>query len=383
MSTPGSVSAPTLPLFSLQFDRSDRSAADEVLESGWITSGARVEEFESEFGRELGAQHVIATSSCTSALHLALAIHDVGPGDEVIVPALTFVAAANMVVARGARPVFADLISLDEPNIDPRSVDRVVTKRTRAVIPVHYAGYPCRMDELAAVAERAGAVVIEDSAHACITQTASGPCGTLSEAGTFSFFSNKNLAVGEGGALVVREEEKALRARRLRSHGMTHQTLERHRGHAFSYDVTEAGFNYRWDELRAAVTSQRLKRLPAALARRTELAEAYRRQLTEIVPGVSLPFAAAVGSVPAHILPILLPKDAHRDRVMQQMRDAGIQTSIHYPLIPSFEGYRSDPVGEWNVAEEYCQRVVTLPFYPEMTEADVSRVVTELRRSVH
>jgi dTDP-4-amino-4,6-dideoxygalactose transaminase len=368
-------------LFSLHFDRSDRDAADRVLESGWITSGSRVAEFEAEFGRALGGgQHVVAVSSCTSALHLALTLHGVGPGDEVIVPALTFVAAANMVVACGARPIFADVLSLEEPNIDPRSVERLMTKRTRAVIPVHYAGYPCRMEELSALSESVGAALIEDAAHACITRTESGACGTLSDAGAFSFFSNKNLAIGEGGALALRDEQMAIRARQLRSHGMTHQTLDRHRGHAHSYDVTEAGFNYRWDEIRAAIGTERLKRLPQALARRAELAALYRTHLDAEAPGVTLPFVSDAGTVPAHILPILLPRGADRESVMDRMKAAGIQTSIHYPLIPAFEGYRDQPAGEWTVASEYCRRVVTLPFYPEMTEDDVSRVATELGR---
>jgi dTDP-4-amino-4,6-dideoxygalactose transaminase len=369
-----------IPLFSLRFDGSDREAADAVLESGWITAGARVAEFETEFGRALGTDQVVALSSCTAALHLALAIYDVGPGDEVIIPALTFVAAANMVVARGAVPVFADVVSLEEPNIDPHSLERVLTERTRAVIPVHYAGYPCRMDELRDVAEGAGMVVIEDSAHACITRTEAGACGTLSDAGAFSFFSNKNLAIGEGGALVVRDEDRANRARLLRSHGMTTQTLDRHRGHAYSYDVSEAGFNYRWDELRAAVGTQRLSRLPDALERRSALAREYRTQLNEAAPGVTVPFGSDTESVPAHIFPILLPPGSSRDSIMGRMREQGIQTSIHYPLIPAFEGYRLDPVGEWGIAAEYCERVVTLPFYPEMTDDDVSRVAMELGR---
>ncbi len=380
MSDPGPTESQPIPLFSLQFDRSDREAADAVLESGWMTAGARVAEFEAEFGRALGADQVVALSSCTAALNLALAIYDVGPGDEVIVPALTFVAAANVVVARGAVPVFADVLSAEEPNIDPHSVERVLTERTRAVIPVHYAGYPCRMGELRDVAEGAGMVVIEDSAHACITRTEAGACGTLSDAGAFSFFSNKNLAIGEGGALVVRDEDRANRARLLRSHGMTSQTLDRHRGHAYSYDVTEAGFNYRWDELRAAVGTQRLRRLPDALERRSALAREYRAQLSEAAPGVTVPFGSDTESVPAHIFPILLPPGANRDSVMGRMREHGIQTSIHYPLTPAFEGYRLDPVGEWEVAAEYCERVVTLPFYPEMTDDDVSRVAMELGR---
>lgn len=370
----------TLPLFSLRFDEEDREAADAVLASGWMTSGSEVERFERNLGEAIGADHVIAVSSCTAALHLALAIHDIGPGDEVIVPALTFVAAANMVIARGAVPVFADVLSLEEPNLDPSSALRVATRRTRAIMPVHYAGYPCSMSGLREVADRWDAVIIEDSAHACITRAEEGTCGTMGEAGAFSFFSNKNLAVGEGGALVVRDAARADRARLLRSHGMTHQTLDRHRGHAFSYDVTEAGFNYRWDEFRAAVATRRLARLPTALERRTALAGAYRQALAAAAPDVIVPFAEGYETVPAHIFPVLLPRGVRREEAMETLRARGIQTSIHYPLIPAFQGYGRDSRGEWSVAEQYCARVLTLPFFPEMTAGDASRVAKELGR---
>ncbi len=382
MTAPERRTSDTLPLFSLQFDAVDREAADAVLASGWMTAGATVERFEREFGEAIGTENAIALSSCTAALHLALALYDIGPGDEVVVPALTFVAAANMVVARGAVPVFADILSLEEPNLDPASVDRVVTDRTRAIVPVHYAGYPCRMSSLRDVADRVGAVIVEDAAHACITRTGEGTCGAMGEVGAFSFFSNKNLAVGEGGVLVVRDAELAARARLLRSHGMTHQTLDRHRGHAFSYDVTEAGFNYRWDELRAAVALQRLARLPAALERRRTLAAVYREALAAEAPGVSVPFAEGFDSVPAHIFPVLLPRGAKREAVMDALRERGIQTSIHYPLIPAFAGYAAEPRGDWAVADEYCARVVTLPFFPEMGDADAIRVAGELGRCI-
>lgn len=381
--------APTLPLFELGFSEADRRAADEVLASGWITAGARVARFEEAFAQALGVEQVVAVASGTAALHLALRALELGPGDEVIVPALTFAAAANVVVAVGATPVFADVTSLGEPNLSLESLERVRTPRTRAVIPVHYAGYPCRVEPLLAWAEQAEVDVVEDAAHACVTPTPWGACGTLGALGAFSFFSNKNLAVGEGGALAVREPELATRLRRLRSHGMTTHTLDRHRGHAHTYDVAEPGLNYRWDELRAAIALERLARLPGELEARRALAVRYRARLAEALPELEVPFAApppgfsaeAWAEVPPHIFPVLLPDGVEgpaRAALMDRLRARGVQTSIHYPLLPAFSGYAPSARGEWATAERYSARVLTLPFFPAMGEAAVERVVSAL-----
>jgi dTDP-4-amino-4,6-dideoxygalactose transaminase/lipopolysaccharide/colanic/teichoic acid biosynthesis glycosyltransferase len=373
-----------IPLFELSFSAADREAVDEVLASGWVTAGARVRAFEEALGEALGVpgERVVAVASCTAALHLALATYDVGPGDEVIVPALTFVAASNVVLSRGATPIYADVLSLEEPNLDPESVAGLIGPRTRAVIPVHFAGYPCRMDALLDLARPAGIRLIEDSAHACVTATPSGACGTLADAGAFSFFSNKNLAVGEGGALVLSDPEVAARVRRLASHAMTTRTLERHEGHAHTYDVLEAGYNYRWDELRAALAAVRLARLPAELERRRAVGGWYRERLAQ-VPGLVVPFGGAeFAEAPPHIFPVLLPEGADRGSVMASLRDAGIQTSIHYPLLPELTVQAGSARGEWSRAAEWCARVLTLPLYPALEEGQVDRVVGALGKAL-
>ena len=379
-----------IPLFDLDIGEAEIEGVTAVLRSKWLTMGEVAGRFEAEFAEYVGAPFCLAVSNGTAALHLALLACGIGPGDEVICPSLTFVATANAVLYTGATPVFADITGMSDLNVSPRSIARKISDRTRAVLVVHYAGYPCDMKAIMDLAAANGLKVVDDSAHApgaafvwrdgTVKEVRVQKAGTIGDAGCFSFFSNKNLAVGEGGALVVRDAARADRARLLRSHGMTHQTLDRHRGHAFSYDVTEAGFNYRWDEFRAAVATRRLARLPTALERRTALAGAYRQALAAAAPDVIVPFAEGYETVPAHIFPVLLPRGVRREEAMETLRARGIQTSIHYPLIPAFQGYGRDSRGEWSVAEQYCARVLTLPFFPEMTAGDASRVAKELGR---
>ena len=215
-----------------QLDEHEIANVTDVLRSGWLTQGPRCQEFEERFAHMLGADPLGAklVSSCTAALHLGLAALGIGVGDEVIVPSMTFVATANCVRYVGAQPVFADIVSDDDFSIDPNEVERKITANTRAVICVHYAGYPAHMDALAAVCERYGLALIEDAAHAPLTKSGGQALGTIGDVGCFSFFSNKNLVMGEGGLALAKDPSIAERIGRMRSHGMTTVTLDRHKG---------------------------------------------------------------------------------------------------------------------------------------------------------
>src|SRR5262249_36553614 len=217
-------------------------AVAEVVQSRWLTMGPKTEQFEQEFAALHGAPHAIAVSSCTAALHLAYTALGIGSGDEVIMPAMTFVATANAAVVCGARPVFADIISEDEPTIDPRHLESLITPRTRAIAAVHYAGYACRMDKILEVAERHHLPVVEDCAHAPLVRYGVSHLGSLGAIGCFSFFSNKNMTTGEGGMAVTRDEKLAARIRVLRSHGMTSGTWARHNERPADYDVLQPGW---------------------------------------------------------------------------------------------------------------------------------------------
>ena len=295
----------------------------EVLRSRWLTMGEVTQEFEKEFAAFVGARQALAVTNATVALHLACLALGIGPGDEVIVPSLTFVATANAVLYTGAQVRFAEILGPQELNISPEAIEREITPRTRAVIVMHYGGYPCQMEAILQIAARHGLAVIEDAAHAPGAALNGKPLGTWGDAGCFSFFSNKNISTGEGGMLVTDRVDLAEKVRLLRSHGMTSLTWDRHQGHAYSYDVVDLGYNYRIDELRSALGLAQLKKLVANNARRKAITERYWRALDG--SGVELPFRNTLGAPAYHIFPILLP--AGVDRVKFIELDASLRKS--------------------------------------------------------
>lgn len=369
-----------IQLFKLNFDERERDAAAAVVEGGWLTMGERIVGFEAAFAEYLGSDaKCVAVANGTAALHVALLALDISPGDEVIIPALTFVADANAVRMVGAKPVLADCASVSDWNISAEAIERRITPRTKAVIVVHYAGFPCNMPAIAALCRKRDIRLIEDVAHAPGAAVSGRSCGVWGDIGCFSFFSNKNLSIGEGGMVATTDGDLEQRLRYLRSHGMTTLTLDRHKGRAITYDVAEPGLNYRMDEIRAAIGLVQLEKLPMGNARRAELTERYRRNLAD--SAVSIPFAdMQPDSVSAyHILPVLLPTGCNRVAVIEALKLKGIQSSIHYPPFWNFSGYEGwfDPE-DTPIAAEICERELTLPLYPTMTDAEVDTVTSAL-----
>ena len=365
-----------VPLFNTSFDTDDELAMLEAIRSGWVTMGERTLEFEDAFARFIGAEHAIAVSSGTAALHLAAIALGVGPGDEVICPSLTFVAGANSILYTGATPVFADITGDENFNVSPSDIEAKVTQRTKAISVTHYAGYPCDMEPILRTAEKHGLSVIEDCAHAPGADYKGQRCGTMGDVGCFSFFSNKNMTTAEGGMLTTNNEALAKKFRLLRSHGMTAQTLVRHRGHAFSYDVVDLGFNYRIDEIRSAIGIVQLGRLEEANKKRAALAGLYAERLSGL-EGLTVPFGSTPHRSAHHILPVLLGTGVDRSALMEHLKGSGIQSSIHYPPIHRFKYYRSklgDSTGALPVTEDVAERELTLPLYPTMGEAAVNYV---------
>lgn len=351
-----------------------------VLNSGWLTQGPVCQEFEERFAGYIGiaAANAKIVSSCTSALHLGLAALGVGPGDEVIVPSLSFVATANCVRYVGAKPVFADIIGPDNLTIDPSDVRRKLNEQTRAVICVHYAGYPAQLDELLTICTDHGVLLVEDVAHAPGATLRDRSLGTWGDVGCFSFFSNKNLSMGEGGLICSRDVRHAEKIGRMRSHGMTSVTLDRHKGHAFSYDVIEPGFNFRSSEVNAAIGLAQLEKLPAANDMRRKLAARYHLGLAD-VSGIECPFANAAGVSVNHIFPTVLDHEVDRQAFMQRLRNDGVQTSIHYPPIHLFTEFRNSYAtheGMLPRTEDVAAREVTLPLHPGLREEDVDEIVS-------
>jgi dTDP-4-amino-4,6-dideoxygalactose transaminase len=374
---------PELPLFDLRLAPQDLEAVAQTLRSGWLTLGPRTAAFEEAFAAQLNARHAIALSSCTAALHLAYLAAGAGPGDEVIVPAFTFAATAAAVVYCGATPVFAEIVSRKRPSLDPDDVERRITPRTKAVCAVHYAGYPAAVDRLKTICAKHGIALIEDVAHAPSATLHGRKLGTWGLAGTFSFFSNKVLSVGEGGLLCTDDDEVAAFARSRRSHAMTSGTWDRHRGRTDTYDVVGLGFNYRLDEPRAALLLSRLGRLEAEIERRRELTLRYRSLLAQ-VEGIVVPFEDAdVPGSSCYVIPIMIDEDGRQAEVSSRMRERGIQTSIFYPSIHRFSVYRERFPGVSLPITELASRTeLTLPFYPHMTHEDQDRVVTALAEAI-
>jgi dTDP-4-amino-4,6-dideoxygalactose transaminase len=369
----------TVPLSDIQVDEQILAAIREAAASGWWSMGPRVEAFEAAFREYVGSRHAFAVANGTAALHLALLAAGCGDGDEVVLPSLNFVAAANAVTHTGARPVFCDIGSAHDLNLDVADLEAAIGPSTKALLVLHYGGYCCDLDAVLELARRRDLVVIEDAAHALGASWRGRMCGTFGDIGCFSFFSNKNLAVGEGGMVVTDDDGLAERVRLLRSHGMTALTWARHQGHASSYDVVARGFNYRFDELRSAIAMIQLERLDAGNEARAAVVARYRRELHG-AHGVSMPFGDRDGEIPAHHLAVVvLPRPELQAAMRDGLRRRGIQTSLHYPPIHRFSAYAGESDRRLPVTEDVADRLLTLPLYPHMRDDQVALVVDTVR----
>jgi dTDP-4-amino-4,6-dideoxygalactose transaminase len=356
----------------------EQEALSAVIASNWITMGDRVRLFEKAFAAEHGVADAVAVNSCTAGLHLALQAMGVGPGDEVLVPSLSFVATSNAVLYTGARPIFVDIESARVPLMSCADAAAKTTERTKAVIIMHYAGYLAERSAWTDFARSRGLLLIEDSAHA-VGRTRTGLFG---DAAVFSFYGNKNMTTGEGGMIVANDPSVLERARQSRSHGMTSDTITRLRGRPASYDVTMLGYNYRMDELSAAIGAIQLKKLSVWNDVREALTQIYRQVLKEYCPEVSVPFSSDWPSA-HHILPVVLPEQTDRQHVMNSLRDAGIQTSMHYPAIHLLSFYHQRYPGiSLPETEAFSSRELTLPLHPKMNGAQVEGVGRALAQAL-
>ncbi len=376
-----------IPLAEVRFGPEEMEAVNEVLASGWVSQGPRVQELEAAFARFLGVRHAFAVANGTAALHLACQALGLGPGDEVLCPALTFVASANAILYTGARPCFVDIAGQHDFTFSVEDAAAKITPRTKAVMLVHYAGFAADMAMVQDLARRHRLAIIEDCAHAPGANYAALPetpkVGSLGTIACFSFFANKNLTTGEGGMVVTNDGDLAEHLRLARSHGMTSLTWDRYRGHQFSYDVVAPGYNYRLDDLRAALGLVQLARLEESNAKRRHLTRQYREALRDL-PHVQVPFPDAdLNHSACHIFPILVPDASERSRLMEYLAGRGIQTSIHYPPVHQFSYYRRLFLENFEfrlpLTEEVAQREVTLPLYPTMTTEQIIEVAGAVR----
>ena len=353
--------------------------------TGWLGTGPKAARFEREFAAYVGAPHAVALNSCTAALHLSLLAAGIGPGDEVITTALTFCATVNAVLHAGATPVLAD-VDPTTMNLDPAEVARKVTARTRALVPVHFAGRACDMDALTAIAARHRLALVEDCAHAIETTWRGRHAGTFGAFGCFSFYATKNVATGEGGLVTARDEQDAARVKRLALHGMSQDAWKRFSDDGYKhYRVVEAGFKYNMMDLQAAIGIHQLARVESAWNRRREIWERYDDALS------GLPLATPAPLDPAsrhalHLYTILVDETSAgltRDAVIDGLTREGIGVGVHYLALPEHPFYR-ERLG-WSVddvphAAAIGRRTISLPISPRLSDGDVSDVILALRR---
>jgi len=387
-----------VPLTDIEVTEDDVEAVLDCLRSGWLTMGPRTKVFEQALADYVGTPHALTVSSGTAALHLACQAAGLGPGDEMIVPAFTFVASASAARFVGATPVLCDVLGPHDLNLDVDDVARRITPRTRAVMAVHFCGYPADVPALRELCDEHNLILIEDCAEAIGArvresgthgqengahgQESGRQVGTVGELGAFSFFSKNQLCVGEGGMVSTADAELAERVRLLRSHALTSGTWDRHRGHNPVYDIVDIGFNFRIDEPRSALGLSRLQRLDEDIAARRAVVRAYRERLAEI-PELELPWDERAVELSSHFaFPVLLADREARDRFREELKAGGVQTTW-YPALHTFSEYRhAAPPGGLPRALEVSERHCMLPLSSTMDEADVDAVVETVQSCV-
>lgn len=360
-------------------------AAAAAVRSGWVAQGPRVAAFEHAFAEAVGADHAVALSNCTTALHLALHLLGVGPGDEVVVPSFSFIATANAARYVGASPVFAD-VDEETGNLTAKTVEQVLSPRTRAVIVVHQGGVPADLAAVSALCAPLGVAVIEDAACAIGSTYEGARIGSHGDLVAFSFHPRKLLTTGEGGMLTVRNPDQAARARRLREHGMNVSAADRHRaergggGGPIAERYLETGFNMRMTDIQAAVGLVQLRRLDRMLARRRELAARY-QQLLSTVPGLRTAADPAYGQTNYQSFWVLLPDDfpCGRDELLGALAAAGISGRRGIMAAHLEPAYAGHPAGDLPTTERLTRDSLILPLFHELSEADQDRIVDVVR----
>ncbi len=371
-----------IPLFDLNFDEKEELAVLETLRSKWISTGPRSLELEDKFSEMLSCKHSLSMANCTVALHTALLLLGIKQGDEVIAPSLTFVATVNAIRYVGATPVFCDIKGPEDLTMDPRLLEGLINDKTKAIVVMHYAGFPCEMEAIMAVARKHGLKVLEDACHGPLSEYHGQKLGTIGDIGCFSFFSNKNISTGEGGMLVTNDTGYYERGKLLRSHGMTSLSYERSKGHSTAYDVVELGYNYRLDDIHSAIALAQLEKLRGDLEQRLRVRERYVNALQSI-DRISIPFLRNEEFVSNYIFPVVL-KDSNaaiRDEVRNQLHSAGIQTSVHYPAVHRFSIY-SQYGARLKNTEYATDNEITLPMYARLSPEQIDYIVDTLGKIV-
>jgi dTDP-4-amino-4,6-dideoxygalactose transaminase len=371
-----------IPLFDLNYDEQEEKAVIETLRSRWISMGPKVIEFEDKFKTALGSLYAVALSSCTASLHLALKALGVKEGDEIICPSLTFVATVNAIRYQGAKPVFCDIKSYEDLTIDPLQIERAITKKTKGIVVMHYAGFACDMTEIMSIAKNRNLFVVEDACHGILSEYKRNKLGTIGDVGCFSFFANKNLSTGEGGMAITNSVELYEKMKVYRSHGMTSLSYDRAKGHTTEYDVIELGYNYRMDDIRASLGLVQLGKLYNDILKRQNVRKMYLERLAD-VDGIIIPFTNRTEFSANYIFVIVLKNSTSykRDKVRSYLAEKGIQTSVHYPAVHKFSIYRNS---SFNLpfTEYISDNVITLPMYSRLTSENIDYICENIKEAI-
>ena len=354
-----------------------------TLRTGWLTMGPKTIEFENMLAEYLGARNIIAVSSCTAALHLSLVGLGIGIGDEVITTPYTFVSTANVIVHTGAKPVFVD-IRKDTYNIDPSNIRKVISSRTKAIIPVDFAGQPSELDEIMEIAKEYNLHVIEDAAHSIGAEYKGKKIGTLATTTNFSFYPTKNITTGEGGAIATENDGLADKLRVLRLHGINKDAWKRyHKGGSWYYEVDECGWKYNMTDIQAAIGIHQLKKLDRFIERRREIAKMYTEEF-ENIEEVIVPYEKPNSKHTYHLYPFLL-KNFNRNKFIDNMLKKGIRCSVHFiplHLQPFYRNIYGFKKGDYPNAEWVYEREVSLPLYPLMSDNEVYYVIDNVKKII-
>lgn len=384
MSTAAAKATSFLPFHRALIEQEEITAVLDVLQSGWLTTGPRVKQFEADFANFTGATHALAVNSCTSALHLSLAVCGIGEGDEVILPTMTFAASGEVVLYQKGKPVLVDCAK-NSFHIDPEQIERAITPRTKAILPVHYAGYPCDMDAILDIAQRHRLLVIEDAAHALPTRYKGKLIGSIGDITCFSFYATKTITTGEGGMITTENQEYAEKLRILSLHGISRDAWKRYTAEGtWRYEILEAGYKYNLTDLQAAIGIAQLEKCESLRARRQAIAQRYARALLSL-DAFEPPFEPIDENHSCHLYAIQVNESElriGRDRVIEELKLRGIGTSVHFiplhlhPLYQNQLGYRS---GQFPNAELRFNRAISLPIFPGMTNDEIDRVIEALQ----
>lgn len=357
----------------------------DTLKSGWLAKGPRTVEFEKRFAEYVGAKHAVAVNSCTAALHVSLLTQDIGPGDEVITTPMTFASTASTILHTGATPVFAD-IDYATGCIDPAEIEKKITSKTKAVVPVHYSGQVCDLDRIYEIADKHGLYVSEDAAHALWSRYKGRLIGNkLKGAASYSFYATKNLCTGEGGMLATDSDGIAARARVLTSHGMSKNAWNRYaKGGTWKYDIVEPGFKYNMFDIQAALGLKQLERLEDMQARRLKIAARYQEEFGKM-DAVDLPVVPDYATHCWHLYILrIVPEELtiDRDQFIVELNERNVGTSVHFIPVHLMSAYRSRfgyKEGDFPNTEKHFNRIISLPLYPTMTEEETEYVIGAVR----